>query len=578
MKKRKYFISLLIALISLFNSCELLEPNEENTYDLNDITSVVTYFEGILLNAYRNIPVAHDNFNLSYASDDALTNVPTSAVKTVVAGGWTSTSNPFETWNLAYESIFYINTFIKEMDEVEWYWRNNLTNALFSKKLKGEAYALRAWNYFNLLQAHAGLGNNGEMLGVPIVDRVLETSNPEDYQIPRSTFNELVKFIVDDCDSAIARLPVRWVNSVPANATVDLAMGARNTNRINGAVARLIKAKTLLYAASPAYSDGTYTYEMAALAAADLMAVNNGLTNITLPNSIHVEYYNDPNVPGLGNTHPEVFWYSTRNNSSNTWELSNYSPSLFGQGLTNPTQDLVNAFPMADGTPTPDAVINSATPYAGRDPRLAKYIFYNGATFARGAVTVTIDTKAGSIDALGSSSNYATKTGYYIKKFLNVKNVNLDPNVNSGGLHFYTYARYTDALLIFAEAANEAVGPDGTIGGFTARQVINAIRTRAGITSTAYADGLTQAEMTNLIRNERRLEMCFEEQRFWDLRRWNLITEITKPVSGVEVSADGTTFHYMEVENRNYADYQIYGPIPYNETLKYGLIQNEGWQ
>ncbi|MBE0673484.1 MAG: RagB/SusD family nutrient uptake outer membrane protein, partial [Bacteroidales bacterium] len=151
MKKRKYFISLFIVLIGLCNSCDLLEPEEENTYDLNDVTSVVTYFEGILLNAYRNIPVAHDNFNLSYASDDALTNVPTSAVKTVVSGGWTSTSNPFDAWNTAYESILYINTFMEEMDKVEWYWRNNQTNALFAKKLKGEAFALRAWNYFNLL-------------------------------------------------------------------------------------------------------------------------------------------------------------------------------------------------------------------------------------------------------------------------------------------------------------------------------------------------------------------------------------------------------------------------------------------
>lgn len=576
MKKRKYFISLFIVLIGLCNSCDLLEPEEENTYDLNDVTSVVTYFEGILLNAYRNIPVAHDNFNLSYASDDALTNVPTSAVKTVVSGGWTSTSNPFDVWNTAYESILYINTFMEEMDKVEWYWRNNQTNALFAKKLKGEAFALRAWNYFNLLQAHAGVGNNNMTLGVPVVDKVLGTSNPEDYQIPRSTFNELVKFILDDCDSAIAKLPVRWVNT--GNSTADIALGARNNNRINGAVARLIKAKTLLYAASPAYSDGTYTYQMAALAAADLMATNNGLTNVTPANSIHLEYYSDPNVPNSGNTHPEVLWYSTRITSSSDWEASNYSPSLFGRGLTNPTQELVNAFPMADGTPAPDDVINSATPYEGRDPRLAKYIFYNGASFTRGAQVVTINTTSGSLDALGSSSLFATKTGYYLKKFLNVKNVNLDPNVNSGGLHFYTYARYTDALLIFAEAANEAAGPDGTIGGFTARQVINAIRSRAGITSTTYADGLTQTEMTDLIRNERRLEMCFEEQRFWDLRRWNLITEIKKPVSGVEVSEDGTAFHYMEVEDRNYSDYQIYGPIPYYETLKYGLIQNKGWQ
>jgi hypothetical protein len=233
---------------------------------------------------------------------------------------------------------------------------------------------------------------------------------------------------------------------------------------------------------------------------------------------------------------------------------------------------------MADGTPTPDLVINSSTPYAGRDPRLGRYIFYNGATFNRGAQVITINTTSGSSDALGSTNTSSTKTGYYLKKFMNVGSVNLDPNVNSGGVHFYTYARYTDALLIFAEAANEAVGPDLTIGGFSARQVINAIRTRAGITSTAYADGLGKADMTNLIRNERRLEMCFEEQRFWDLRRWDMIAEMKKPVSGVEVSSDGTTFNYLEVEGRNYADYQIYGPIPYFETLKYGLIQNQGWQ
>ncbi|MCX6335593.1 MAG: RagB/SusD family nutrient uptake outer membrane protein [Bacteroidia bacterium] len=576
MKKRKYFISLFMVLFGFFNACSLLEPDDENLYDIDDVKSVVTYAEGFLLNAYRNIPVAHNSFNLSYASDDALTNVPTSAVKTVVAGGWTSTSNPFDRWNTAYESILYINTFMEEMDKIDWYWKNAQTSAFFAKKLRGEAFALRAWNYFNLLQAHAGIGKNGEKLGVPIVDHILGTAKPEDYEIPRSTFKKLVQFILDDCDSAIAILPVRWKDT--GNTNVDLAIGARNNNRINGAVARLIKAKTLLYAASPAYSDGTYTYLMAAQAAADLMSNNSGLTNVIPANSIHLEYYNDPNVPNSGNLHPEVLWYSTRINSSNGWEASNYSPSLFGQGLTNPTQDLVNAFPMADGTPTPVSKINSSTPYTGRDPRLTKYIFFNGASFIRGGVTVTINTKQGSQDALGSASIYATKTGYYLRKFMNLSSVNLDPNINSLGLHFYTYARYTDALLIFAEAANEAVGPDITIGGFSARQVINAIRNRAGITSAAYVNGLTQAGMTSLIRNERRLEMCFEEQRFWDLRRWQMTTEMKKAVSGVKVSADGNTFNYIEVESRNYSDYQIYGPIPYYETLKYGLIQNMGWQ
>jgi len=459
---------------------------------------------------------------------------------------------------------------------VNWYWKNQITSALFTQKLKGEAYGLRAWNYFNLLQAHAGKGANGELLGVPIVDHVLATTNPSDYQIPRSTFNNLVKFIIEDCDRAIAALPDRWKDS--GNANADIATGARNTNRINGLTVRLIKAKTLIYAASPAYSDGTYTYQMAAQAAAELMDKNNGLANMTLANTKHVEFYNSADIPNAGDLHPEVLWYSTRVNSSTTWEVSNFAPSLFGQGLTNPTQDLVNAFPMVDGTPAPGSKVNSSDPYSGRDPRLAKFILYNGAKYTRGTETVTINTTAGTQDALGSTNIYATKTGYYLKKFMNVSNVNLDPKVNSGGLHYYTYARYTDVLLMFAEAANEAVGPDANIGNYNARQVINAIRSRAGITASTYVTGLNKAQMTDLIRNERRIEMCFEEQRFWDLRRWRMTTDMKKAVSGVDVSTDGTTYSYRQVENRNYSDYQIYGPIPYGETLKYNLIQNQGWQ
>ena len=198
---------------------------------------------------------------------------------------------------------------------------------------------------------------------------------------------------------------------------------------------------------------------------------------------------------------------------------------------------------------------------------------YNGSKYRN----VTLNTNQGEQDALGSVDDNATKTGYYLKKFLNTHNVNLDPKVDSGGLIYYTYARYTDVLLMFAEAANEVGGPDANIGGYSAREVVNAIRDRAKITATTYVDGLDQTQMTALIRNERRLEMCFEMQRFWDLRRWNLTSELANPVYGVKVSGDGTVFNYVEVETRNYAGYQIYGPVPYSETLKYDIVQNQGW-
>ncbi len=589
MKKQGYFIFIIIILLGSFNACDdtgILEPENDNVYDLEIIKDNVSWAEGILLNGYNNIPSTnHSFFTLAYGSDEAVINDPNSGIKTAVNGGWSARSNPFSRWSGSYEGILYVNTFLEEMQDIEWYWRNEVTDSLLSQKLNGEAYALRAWYYFELLQSHAGPGSNGEMLGVPIVDKVLTPDNPSEYQIPRSSFNDLVEFIIADCEKAIEMLPARWVDIEAEDIEEDIenkeayvnyvnqAIGERNTNRINGLVARFIKAKTLLYAASPAYSDGTYTYRMAAEAAAELMDANNGLADVV---GSDLAFYNNPDVRNARNTHPEVIW-SRAGDEGNNWEEENYPPSLFGGGRTNPTQELVNAFPMADGTPTPSSKIESGDPYSDRDPRLEAFILYDGAQFKQGSATITINTKAGSRDALGSSDEAATQTGYYLKKFMNVKDVNLDPTVNSEAIRYYVYARYTDVLLMFAEAANEEVGPDGDIGGYTAREVINAIRERAGIISSDYVNGLGQAQMKDLIRNERRIEMSFEEERFWDLRRWEMTEVMKKSVSGVQISVDGT-YNYVKVEDRNYSDYQIYGPIPYFEILKYDMIQTQGWE
>ncbi|MEX0983030.1 MAG: RagB/SusD family nutrient uptake outer membrane protein [Bacteroidales bacterium] len=560
--------------VLLLSSCELLEPEVSNVYTLEDVKSYTNYAEGLLLKAYRDLPQNHSNFNLAYGSDDAVTNVQGANVRNANEGGWTSNANPFSVWNSAYESIAYINTFLEETSEVEWFWEFENVNEMYAKRLRGEAHGLRAWYYFGLLQAHAGKGANGEMLGVPIVDNVLDPSEPDDYEIPRSSFDELVEFILTDCDSAISLLPNRYENS--DDFYYNKGYGADFTNRINGLSVRLLKTKTLLYAASPSYSEGSsYTYQMAAESAAEIMNLNGGLSDIIPANQNHLQFYSNNNV-AQGNNHPEVFWYSARRNISG-WEQTNYPPSLYGEGRTNPTQELVNAFPLVTGIPVDAGKLNSSDPYSGRDPRLSMYILYNGSPIVRSDTTLFVNTTVGSQDAIGSSDPFRSLTGYYLKKFMNV-NVNVDPAVNSNGLHYYVYARYTDVLLMFAEAANEAVGPDGDIGGYTAKNVINAIRNRAGITSQFYVDlSISSGTFADLIKNERRLEMCFEDQRFWDLRRWKMIDVMSKPVHGVQVSADGTSYKYVEVEKRNYKDYQIYGPIPYGETLKYDLIQNEGW-
>jgi hypothetical protein len=396
-------------------------------------------------------------------------------------------------------------------------------------------------------------------------------SENDNLQLPRNTYTECVNQIVKDLDSAIVKLPLTWTDKTgTANVIYNETMGARYTNRINGLTAKHLKSRVLLYAASPAFSASGFTWTQAAEAAAAVMLANGGLTNITVAKVADLEFYKTY-------TSTEIIWASSRSTSQTGWAKTNYPPSLYGSGETNPTQDFVETFPMIDGKPYVKDSNISVTQYKNRDPRLAKYVVYNGLTFKAAVMKFADD--AANINAPGRNEN-ATLSGYYLKKFIN-ESVTIDPaKPTVGADQFYTYARYTETLLNFAEAANEAVGPDVAISGFTARAVINAIRTRAGFTSTssAYINGLDKDGLRAVIKNERRIELCFEGHRFWDIRRWNDIALMKSSVSGVKFTATNTAASVLPIQVRDYKDYMIYGPIPFSETLKYDIKQNNGWQ
>ena len=565
MKINKIFFAFVILGGMLLTGCDsFLDPRPEQRLTEENMIANPNYAEGLLVRAYQQLPTSY-NFTSDLASDDAVTNKTASNVNSMVLGGWTSSSNPVDLWGKSYEMIMYIHKFMEIAPQVEWDWKSTQKNALFARRLEGEAYALRAVWGFNLLQAHAGFAGT-ELLGYPIVLGVL--SDKDNLKLPRNTYAECVKQITDDLDSAIVRLPLKWAD-IAGNTDHNETQGAKYTNRINGLTAKLIKSRVLLYAASPAYSASGYTWNDAAKAAATVLVDNGGLTNITPAKNVDLEFYKT-----FGSA--EILWASSRVASKTDLGKANFPPSLYGSGETNPTQNLVDAFPMLDGTPFNPSSNNTVTQYTGRDPRLAKYIIYNGSTIRVTKVFNFADDVL-NIDAPGRNVN-ATVTGYYLKKFIN-DGIIIDPGKPAVGQdQFYTYARYTEALLNFAEAANEAGGPDVAVSGYTAQAVINAIRERAGITSKAYINGLNKEGLREAIKNERRIELCFEGHRFWDIRRWNGKTTMKAPVNGVKFSADNTAATVSEVQKRDYKDYQIYGPIPYNETLKYDIKQNDSWQ
>jgi starch-binding outer membrane protein, SusD/RagB family len=256
--------------------------------------------------------------------------------------------------------------------------------------------------------------------------------------------------------------------------------------------------------------------------------------------------------------------------------------SAGGNGATSPTQNLVDAFATDSGYAITDAAAhyNPNDPYAHRDPRMALTVFYNGSLWLNRAV----QTYNGGLDKPGGSVQQ-TKTSYYMRKFMGAfESVTNNPPSYSGTYHDWVYYRYAGVLLGYAEALNEFSGPSADV-----YNVLYALRKRANIltgpgNTYGVPQGMNQQDMRRFIHNERRVEMAFEEQRYWDLRRWKQAAEAynNAPLRGfdLQLSSGGQLFYNpISVLKTVFRDPQMYlYPIPYSEVIKNNQMkQNPLW-
>ena len=378
----------------------------------------------------------------------------------------------------------------------------------------------------------------------------------------------------------------------------NLVYGNKAKGLMSGKIAETIKAQIALLAASPAFREqsGISSAEAATLCGNVLKRIG-GMEGFDKQGNIW--FRNTNMLKPEASEMPEMLWREDRRKNAEQ-EREHFPPTLYGNGRVNPSQNLVDAFPMRNGLPItdPNSGYNPKDPYANRDPRLNDNILLNGKTFRKkviitGTYPAVNDDKPETDDNINSIDK-STRTGYYLKKLLRE-----DVSPLSSSLieqyHIYPRIRYTEIFLAYAEAANDAWGPkaDPSGIGLTAYDVIKAIRERAGVATNEMGQPLPEGDvylnrcaedqnlMTNLIRNERRLELCFENKRFWDLRRWML--PLNETVKGMRIDRNEATseltYTVIDVEERNYNNsYQCYGPIPKSEVLKFSnLKQNKGW-
>jgi len=606
--KTKNIIFFLTGLLA-FSSCDdMFEPAKENTRQLETLIQESDYVHGLLLYAYNRLPYITVT-TTDVATDDAVTRVEGDNYKKMAQGTWRSDNNPMTQWDACKDGIQYANLFLKYVDQVNWAQSAKSKQQMFIDRMTGEALGLRAIFYYHLLQAHAGYTSDGELLGVPLLTEPEDGSS--DYNQPRASFEAVARQIFADCDKAASLLPDEYkdisdVEEITKNkdkyigegvqmAGYNLVFGDMAKNLVTGKVAQAIKAQTALLAVSPAYraKSGISAEEAAKICAEVLKGVEF--------DEAGNHWYNDVDKLASSTSYmPEILWRDNWDKASCAQETDNFPPSQNGHGKINPTQNLVDAFPMANGYPITDSRsgYDKDDPYAGRDPRFEDDIIHDGSTFKYTTIITGTYGAADNKDDINNSGSEHSLTGYYMKKLLR-EDAGPSKGSTSGANqpHIFPRIRYTELFLAYAEAANEAWGPnsDGGTGVGSAKEIIKKIRQRGGIGKDENGDyqgdpyldecAGSKEKMTELIRNERRIELCFENKRFWDIRRWQLpLNETAKGVQVDKIDAaqdavpGNLTYTIINVEPRQFEPYQNFGPIPLSEVTQWSALkQNQGW-
>ena len=608
MKRYKLIVTTFALLMFCFTSCneEILDKTPLDRYSSDAVWSDINLADTYLKAAYKNLGSGFTRYSLVNSVSDELFFIHIYGTDVYLKGNLSPDNlgafgnNRFQTldWSL-FKTVQIVNQFLENIDGVSGTYPETERADIQARAsiLKGEAIFIRAFCYAQMARTYGGL---------PIIKSSWQVG--DDYlSVQRGTFEETVNFIVEDCDAAAALLQSK------ANM---------ESGRATNAAALALKSRILLFAASDLTADGTAEskyvgYENpdrtalwtaarnAAKAVIDLDEYD--LADFGTPDAVADNYFSFFKQSTLTNN--EIIWgkmYVADVGDRHKWNQNQGPNGLGNYGGNTPTQALIDAYQMADGSDFFDhftvdengfyinkgtTIYKDANPYHNREPRFYGSILYDSAIWQKrfadleerdplgiydrrtrrviaGGEEISkiygIDTRNGPVENWN-----AGYTGYLTKKMMDDKITGkTDYNTNA-----WIEFRYAEVLLNYAEACME-LGDD-----LNASTYINKIRKRAGLPDMT-------GEIETALRHERQVEFAFENLRWYDIRRWKILEDVLTNAKGMDIvettnQDDGTvstTWQLINCQDRKAVKSMYWIPIATDELKKAPqLVQNPGY-